>query len=140
MPRKSQGIYHQYGDHNMEHALEAVKSGQLSARKAATKFGVPRATLGDHLTGKILPGSRPGRKSALPPKVEDRIVSMSLDAADKGFGLTRQLVRKTAQVCDTLGVAPFKNAVPSQDWFRGLKSSHPELILRKPEKLSCNRS
>ncbi|CAG2185477.1 unnamed protein product [Mytilus edulis] len=35
---------------------------------------------------------------------------------------------------------PFKNGIPGKDWWKGFKNRHPEVVIRKPEKLSTVRS
>ena len=38
---------------NLSKAIDAVRSKQMSIRKAAEIYGVKKSTLGDHLTGKV---------------------------------------------------------------------------------------
>ena len=54
--------YRNYDNDQLMRAYEAVKDG-CSIRSAAEKFGVPRSTLSDHVSGKAQNGrhSRPER-------------------------------------------------------------------------------
>ncbi|XP_033730751.1 uncharacterized protein LOC117320202 [Pecten maximus] len=134
MPRKSKNIYMQYTTEALDSAVSAVRSGHLSLRKASKKYAVPKTTLIDHVSGRIESGARPGRKPYLTPKVEEALVSKVISAADKGFGMSKsQLI-----LCQSAQI-PLQKNVPVDDWWRGLKRRHPELVLRKPERLSTSR-
>ena len=59
-----------YDDESMRLALTATEKG-LSIRRAASEYNIPKSTLGDRVSGKILPGAKPGRKPYLTPNEED---------------------------------------------------------------------
>ena len=141
MPKTSKGIYGKYSEDALEKAIAAVRGG-LSYAKAAKKHCVPRSTICDRVSGRIQPGSVAGRKPALPPQVEDELVSRAISAADKGFGISRkQLMIKAGQVAKKMKLdTPFKDNIAGKDWFLGLKERHPELSIRKPQRLSTARS
>ena len=44
----------------MTRAVSAVVMCGISIRKAATMYGMPRSTLGDRITGRVLEGSKSG--------------------------------------------------------------------------------
>ena len=44
----------------MSEALSAVVTGGMSVREAATHFGVPKSTLGDRVSGRVLSGAVSG--------------------------------------------------------------------------------
>ena len=71
MPPK---VLQKYDKGNLEKALNAIKAGNLSTNKAATKYGVPRSTLGDKLRGKYRPGKPIGRDPYLSQDEEKAIV------------------------------------------------------------------
>ena len=122
-------------------AVEAVRNG-MSIRKAAETHGVPRSSLGDRVSGKVAPETRPGKAPVIPLELENQMVDKSLKLADQGFGLSkRKLTARAGQLCKTLGIRNrFKNGTPGRAWWSGLKKRHPSLTLRKPEKLSTVRS
>ena len=46
-----------------------------------------------------------------------------------------------ARLCIAKGLkTPFRSNIPGNDWWRGFQSRHPEVTLRKPEKLNTSRS
>ena len=96
MPRyKSQNLKRQYSQDDVDQALSDMRSG-MSARAAAVKHKVPRATLGDYKTGKSAPNLPLGRHPILPRDVERRIVETAQEAASLGCGVNRKgLLDKT---------------------------------------------
>ena len=83
-----------------------------------------------------------GRPPTLPPAIEDKLVETTKKAASMGFGLsTRQLLIKTGKVVKNLKLkTPFKKGIPGKDWYIGLQGRHPELALKRPQKLSVTRA
>ena len=99
-----------YTAKDLDLAVKMVDNGSLSIRAAAKHYNVPRSTLADRFNGRVEIGVKPGRKSALAPKIEDQIVKQSLEAAEAGFGISRrQLCQKTGHVVKRLQIkTPFK--------------------------------
>lgn len=142
MPRKSRKIYSQYNAADLSNAVSDVKTGRSSLRQAAAKYDIPRSTISDHVVGRVQPGATPGRKPALPSHIEREMVVKAMDASQKGFGITRRsLMVKAFQVAKKFNLNhPFRNNAAGKDWFNGLKSRHPDLAIRKPQKVSTSRS
>lgn len=141
MTRVSKGLKATYPIENMIGAVEAVRAGS-SVREAAAKYGVPKSTLGDRISGRIDVEARPGRAPVIPKDIEDAMVSKAMSRADQGFGLSkRTMIARAGTLCKTMGFRNnFTNGVPGKAWWAGLKSRHPALTLRRPEKLSTTRS
>ena len=132
--------YRHWSQEDLEKAKEAVVNG-LSQRKASAKYGVPQATLSDHLRGKIEDGTPMGRPPVFPRKVEESVVQRVVEAAEKGVGVTRlQLMQRAGHVAKALQLkTPWKKA-PGPDWWKGFKSRNTDITIRKPEGLSSIRS
>ena len=83
-----------------------------------------------------------GRSPVLPPKIEQKLVNAAKEAADIGLGVSRkQFFVKTGKVVKRLNLkTPFKKGIPGKDWFKGVKKRHPEIVIKKPQKLSVTRS
>jgi len=60
----------QWRDEDMNAAIHAVHDGQLKVTEAAKKLSVPRQTLGDKISGKIVHGTKPGPQPYLSIKEE----------------------------------------------------------------------
>ena len=63
----------QWNEENMASAIAAVKSGMMPQRKACQEFQVPRSTLQDHLSNRVMPGITPGRKTKLSNEQEKNL-------------------------------------------------------------------
>lgn len=91
MPRVGKGINSTYPVENMIAAVEAVREG-ASIREASAKFGVPRSTLGDRITGRIAVEARPGKDPVIPIDIEDKMVEKAFSCANQGFGVSKKNV------------------------------------------------
>ena len=74
--------------------------------------------------------------------MEDHIVDLAQKGAEKGMGISPRMLKvKTSQVVKKMGIpTPFRAGVPGPDWFRGLQTRHPDLVIRRQEKLSHSRA
>ncbi|CAG2244263.1 unnamed protein product [Mytilus edulis] len=142
MPRKAKNLYMKYGKENLENAIKSIKDGVYSYRRASQVFGVPKTTIIDHVSGRIELNAKPGRKPVIPIEMENVVARKVVEAANKGFGITKkQLQMKISRLCKLQKIeTPLRGEYPGDDWWRGFKSRHPEIALRKPEKLSTSRS
>ena len=59
----------------MNNAVGAVVNDGISVRRAAVEYSVPRSTLGDRISGRVLPGAVSGRSRYLSPEEEEDLVS-----------------------------------------------------------------
>lgn len=75
--------YANYTEEQLERAVDAVKSGELSLRSAAEKFEVPRATINRRIRGKHC--GKYGRPTVFSKEDEDRIVTCISLAGEWGF-------------------------------------------------------
>ena len=138
---KRKGFYNRWEEDAIEKALQAVKSG-TSVRKAADKFCVPKSSLYDRVSGKVISGSKIGRQPELHSAMERDIVKSAKTAATMGFGVSPQsLMVKTGKAIRQVGLKTrFTSGIPGYDWYLGVKQRHPDLALRRPEPLCTNRS
>lgn len=137
----ARGKLMEYDRDNLSKAVDVVKAKQMSIRKAAEFYNVPKSTLHDRVTGKIEIEARPGRRTAFHDEIEEKIVTTVKEAAKQGIGICRrQLLARTGDLCRRFRVTPFKNVTPSKQWWEGLKKRHTELTIRRPEKLSSSRA
>ena len=142
MPHKGKGVYCRYDHVAIGLALNAVRSGSMSANMAAKTYGVPRSTIGDRLRGKVEDDAHPGNDPVIPLETENEIVSIVLSSATRGFGITKQeLIHRVGVFCSTRNLkTPFTDGKPGKDWWAGFLKRHPEVKLRKPEPLTTVRS
>ena len=54
--------YKHWSAQNMTQAYSAVINDGMSVRRSALEYNVPRSTLGDRVSGKVLDGARSGKR------------------------------------------------------------------------------
>ena len=84
----------------------------MSVRKAEQEFKVLKATIHDHVSGKVEAGARPGKPPAIPTEIAEQVVKSAMAAADMGFGISRAMLKaKTGQLVNRLKLwTPLKMA------------------------------
>ena len=92
----SRGRRKTWADDDMVSAMDAVKSGHFTISAAATQFSVPRKTLDNRTKGRVIHGSKPGVSTALTSIEEDSLISYLIHMANRGFLLTRTMVKAFA--------------------------------------------
>ena len=85
-------------------AISAVKSG-VPVKRAAEEHGVPRTTVRNRLSGRVVHGTKPGPKPYLSNDEEKELSSFLQSCANVGYGKTRKDVMSIAQsVADDKGL------------------------------------
>ena len=88
----------------MNNAVGAVVNDGISVRRAAVEYSVPRSTLGDRISGRVMPGAVSGRSRYLSPEEEEELVSffvkMWLSTVKDGSNcISAECVHKTRAEC-----------------------------------------
>ena len=73
----------------MSKAIAAVTQEGLLIREAALQFGVPKSTLGDRISGRVLSGATSGPQTYLS---EEELVQFLLRCAEIGYPKSRKQV------------------------------------------------
>ena len=117
----SRGRRKTWADNDMVSAMDAVKSGRFTITAAAT--------LDDRIKGRVTHGSKPGVSTALTSIEKESLVSYLIYMANRGFPLTRTMVKafawsiaKRCGTCDT-------EYGPGEKWWTLFKQRHPQLAL-----------
>ena len=124
-------------------ALEAVTASELTISAAASRFSVPRKTLDDRVKGRVKHGSKPGVSTVLTPTEEEALESYLIYMANRGFPLTRTMVKAFAwSIAKRLGKSGRFNSEygPGEKWWTLFKQRHPQLSLRRSDPLDRNRA
>jgi len=95
-------------------AMEAIKSGKMSANKASKEFCVPATTLKDRNSGRVRHGRNPGLGPYLNQNEESSLASFLITACKVGHGKTKQDV-----LCIVKRMVEKKNPDKSVDHFKG---------------------
>ena len=109
--------YREYTQSHLEQACKAVREG-LSVRRAAEEYQIPKSTIQDHISGKVLSGSKSGQRY-LSEQEEEELVTFILEAAKIGFTCTRKDIMSLVQ---TTVNAKGKNITISSGWWDGFKN------------------
>lgn len=100
-------------------AIEAVENG-CGPNQAAKEHGVPKSTLKDRLSGRVVHGTKPGPRPYLNKEEENELADYLVQSAQMGYGKTRRqvkcLVEKVAEEKGTLK----DNGKESDGWWRSL--------------------
>lgn len=89
MPGKK-GAFLSYSDEAMTQAVNDVRLHDTPIRAAAKKFGVPRQTLANKVTGKSPLARKMGPATMLTKEEEERICQWVYESAAAGFPITHE--------------------------------------------------
>ena len=87
----------QWSDQQNRDAMEAASSRDVSANKAADMYGVPRFTLKDWLSDRVVHGVKPGPRPYLRESEERELVDHLKELAEIGLGKTSGEVLRIAE-------------------------------------------
>ena len=105
---------------NLQKAIAEVQGGQArSMRAAALKYGIPKSTLHDHLSGKSKKVGA-GSPTVLTHSEEQDIVLSCITLVDMGYGMSKELVDTVIfdYLKDKEKSNPFTGGVPGQPTSR----------------------
>ena len=115
----------------MAKAIKAVTEEGLSIRKASLKYGVPKSTLGDRISGRIRPGCVSGPPKLLTDDEEEELEKFIYHCAAIGYGKTRKdvlcLVNRFLLFQGTT-----RTSSVSSGWLSSFLKRHPSIVLRTP--------
>ena len=130
--------YKQWTEESMLGALKAVSEG-MGVNRAAEEFGIPKTTLKDRISGKVIHGTKSGRTPYLTLEEEDELVQFIVSSAKMGYPKKREevmgIVRKTLEA---KGNGPVK--FNGKGWWLRFMNRRPDLRLRKGDDLAQVRA
>ncbi len=113
-------------------AIKAVIEGGMSVREAAQLHRVPKSTLGDRISVRVLPGATSGPPCYLNSEEEEELVTFLCRVAEIGRGRTRQegiaiiervlAVRGNARASSVDGGLPSSHGIPTWLYVHQLHS------------------
>ena len=128
--------YKEWNEQRMTLAMRSVMEGK-SIRQSALECGIPKSTLGDRISGRVLPGKKSGPQPYLSAEEEDELAMFVTRCASIGYGKTRKDVLALVQrIYSSRGL----NITISSGWWDSFVRRHPNLTLRAPAPLSRARS
>ena len=144
-PGRSEGKVRRlkWDNDNMKAAMEAVSSGEMTVSASSRVFKVPRKTLDDRIRGNVSHGKKPGRTTILTPEEEESLTQYLLYMAERGFPLTRTMVKAFAWAIakrsgNDARFSPEQGL--SEHWWQLYRKRHPNIVLRKSDSLERTRA
>ena len=119
----------QWSDEQMLAAIEDVAEG-MPQNQAADLHSVPRSTLKDRVSGRVLHGTKPGPIPYLSPNEESELASFLIDAAKIGYGRTRRDVRCLVESHLQQNRGKDESFSLSNGWWDNFMKRNPSLRLR----------
>ena len=129
--------YRHYDIDRLEHTCKVVLDHGMSLRWAAEEFQIPKSTIQDHVSGKVVLGSL-CQQWYLSDQEEKELVKFLVESAKVGYPRTRkQILALVQRVLQEKGKS---DANVSSGWWEGLKKRNPEVTLHAAEPLSLTRA
>ena len=119
----------QWTEESMTAALKAIEDGS-SVSRASRDFGVPRSTLHDRVSGRVVHGVKPGPKPYLDNTEEKELGSYLKHCAKVGYGKTRKDVLCIVESA-TSERCRLRASHVSDGWWRRFKERQGDLSLRQ---------
>ena len=129
--------YKGWTQESMTSAIKAVVDDGMSVRGAAEYYGVPKSTLGDRISGRVLPGAKSGPNTYLSSEEEEELVNFLCRTALVGHARTR---KEVLAIVNRILSSRGKNKDVSPGWWAAFVARHPMLTLRTPATLSISRA
>ena len=147
MPRLTKKVYLQYDREKIPEYLSKIRNGTMSIKKVAKESSIPHSTLRDRTSEKVDVDARPGASTVLTAEEELQLHDYLIKLSELGVGKTKDQVQELAYMIirrdptrSHVTETWVKNNCAGKDWYYGFMDRHPDLSLRKPEKLSKARS
>ena len=131
MPRSKNLLWK---EQDMAAAVQSVRSGKLSIRKAAAEFNVPKSSLGNRISGRVEHGKQNGSETLLDPADEAALAAFHLTHVSKhGYARSKDIVMRMAtNMAEKRGKEVKKGRV-SEKWWKNFLKRHPEVSKRAPQ-------
>ena len=84
--------YKVWSNESMEKAIESVKQQEFSVRQAAEVYSIPKSTLHDRISGKVVHGACSGPEPYLNATEENELVQFLIKCASMGFARNKKQV------------------------------------------------
>lgn len=138
--KKKRGLW---TESQLKLAVEAVHNRQMSQRKAAAVYSIPRRTLRNHLKSGSTTKST-GRHTTLSKMQEKDLTKRIIRLAHVGVPLTPRLVRKQAyEFCIANNIPNYFNDsknTAGKKWLKGFIKRNPEVSVRKAQFMNHARA
>lgn len=131
-----------YSEDDLNSALQEINEGNLSLNSAAKKYGIPKGTLHNKITGKVPIQRKMGPDTVLTTEEEQKIETWILTKAKLGFPMHPDIVQDAVQkVLNSSGrKTQFTDNRPGRKWLDLFLKRHPTVVKRNTEIISKGRA
>ena len=129
--------YKQWSEDSIRRAYYSVMNDEFSIREASSLYGIPYTTLCDRVSGRVKFGSHSGPMRYLDDHEDAELVTFLSGAAGMGFARSKKEVICMVEATLVSKGSPIQHV--SNGWWESFLKRHPQLCLRKAEKLSYAR-
>ena len=120
--------YKKWNPESMAIAIEAVQKGECTIRQAAEIYQVPKSTLSDRLSGKVIHGTTSGPQHYLSDIEENNLVKFLCKYASIGSARSKkQVIALVNEIMQKKG----KVGTVSSGWWESFRKRHPNLVLEE---------
>ena len=78
-------------EEDMLAATATFRASGISFRKCADQFNVPKSTLRDRITGRVVHGTKNGPETKLSAEDENKLAAYLIDTSRQGYGKGKKL-------------------------------------------------
>ena len=128
--------YKHWSEVAMVNAYTAVMNSELSIREASSRYGIPYTTLSDRVSGRVRFGSHSGPECYLNDSEEAELVRFLSNAASIGYARSK---KEVITIVETVLSSKGKTKSVSSGWWESFVKRHPQLCIRKAEKVTYAR-
>lgn len=126
----------QWTDEQMVAAMKSVEEGLSGVNQAALLHGVPKTSLKNRLSGRVVHGTKPGPKPYLDRNEEKELAEFLQRCSSMGYGKTRRDVLSITEACVSHKGTMRKQKISDGWWRRFLERQKGLLVLRKGDSTS----
>lgn len=127
-----------WNETNMYKAYLAHVEDNVSVRRAAEMYGVPKSTLQDRISGRVPFGKKSGPTKFLTDEEETELVNFICGCATVGYAKSKQqILSLVSNVVKSKGI---QESAVTDGWWRSFKGRNAQLTIRAGEQLSYSRA
>ena len=138
MPRAKK--HKTWRDEDMQAAVATFKAGGISFRNAASQFNVPKSSLRDRVTGRVIHGKKNGAETKLTPADEEKLAAYLIETSKQGYGKSKEIILFMATQIALKRGKTISGGCLSDMWWKGFLKRHPEISLRAAQNFGVVRT
>ena len=119
----------------MQAAVAAFKAGRISFRNAASQFNVPKSSLRDRVTGRVIHGKKNGAKTKLTQTDKEKLAAYLIETSKQGYGKRKEIIIFMATQIALKQGKTISGGCLSHMWWKGFLKRHPEISLRASQNI-----